>query len=813
MGHTQKNIFTSKAHVLEFLQTSTKKSSIEQLMYFTIKDWKNDQKSILLKIKKLFCTSKVLIIRSSALGEDSIKNSYAGAYSSILNVSPKSNLSIKNAIKSVIQSYEDNFNFNPKNQILIQNQTIDVSKSGVIFTVTPRIGAPYYVINYEDGGTTTKTTHGLSNKTIKIYRNHKVSKLEKPWKSLIISIKELERLCNSDTLDIEFAITNSQQIIIFQVRPITSIKNRMNKKSLNIFSQKLNYNKKKYLNLIQPNHVPGKKTLFSDMSDWNPAEIIGNNPNNLDYSLYHYLITKNIWHKSRTFLDYRDVNPYNLMVKFGNKPYIDLRGSFNSLIPNNFSDKLTKKLLDFYFSKLTDNPYLHDKVEFEILFTCYDFMIDKRLVELKKHGFTVADISKIKENLCRFTRNTILNEFKTISYCQTLLDQLVKRRNQLLTNLDISKLSHDELIIIIKQLLDDCRSYGTFPFSIMARLSFIGTILLKSYQEYSKSENFFDTFISSLSTPLTDIQNDLINYKNKKISKNDFLLKYGHLRPGTYNITNTIYSNNDKFLSEINFTKKNKLKKLNFDSKAFSKILSKELNLPIDLNILNLISTSIVQREKFKFEFTKNLSIALELIASVGKNHGFSRSDISNLEISIILRSKNQSKSKITKQWKQKIDSRKNIRIIHNNLILPQLITSQNDFEVINYYDSKPNYITNKIIKNRVLELKNDTKLQSIENSILLIENADPGYDWIFTKKPAGLITKYGGVASHMAIRCAEIGLPATIGCGEILYEKLKSSLKIQLDCKHQQIFVLEHNKFDNYIEERKILKSLGYII
>ena len=64
-----------------------------------------------------------------------------------------------------------------------------------------------------------------------------------------------------------------------------------------------------------------------------------------------------------------------------------------------------------------------------------------------------------------------------------------------------------------------------------------------------------------------------------------------------------------------------------------------------------------------------------------------------------------------------------------------------------------------------------------------------------------------------MVIRCAEIGLPATIGCGEILYEKLKSSSKIQLDCKHQQIFVLENKKFDKYIEERKILKSLGYII
>ena len=57
-----------------------------------------------------------------------------------------------------------------------------------------------------------------------------------------------------------------------------------------------------------------------------------------------------------------------------------------------------------------------------------------------------------------------------------------------------------------------------------------------------------------------------------------------------------------------------------------------------------------------------------------------------------------------------------------------------------------------------------------MSGSIVFIPNADPGFDWIFSKKPSGLITKYGGIASHMAIRCAELGLPAAIGCGEILF-------------------------------------------
>ncbi len=63
-----------------------------------------------------------------------------------------------------------------------------------------------------------------------------------------------------------------------------------------------------------------------------------------------------------------------------------------------------------------------------------------------------------------------------------------------------------------------------------------------------------------------------------------------------------------------------------------------------------------------------------------------------------------------------------------------------------------------------------------------------------------------------MSIRCAEVGLPAAIGCGEILYEQLLSSSKVLLDSKNKQIIILEHKENDEYVEERKVLKSLGYI-
>ena len=49
---------------------------------------------------------------------------------------------------------------------------------------------------------------------------------------------------------------------------------------------------------------------------------------------------------------------------------------------------------------------------------------------------------------------------------------------------------------------------------------------------------------------------------------------------------------------------------------------------------------------------------------------------------------------------------------------------------------------------------------KDFSNKIIFIENADPGYDWLFGLGISGLVTKYGGANSHMAIRCAEFSLP-----------------------------------------------------
>jgi hypothetical protein len=78
----------------------------------------------------------------------------------------------------------------------------------------------------------------------------------------------------------------------------------------------------------------------------------------------------------------------------------------------------------------------------------------------------------------------------------------------------------------------------------------------------------------------------------------------------------------------------------------------------------------------------------------------------------------------------------------------------------------------------------------SLKKKILFIESGDLGYDWIFILCPLGLITKYGCVASHMAIKCRGFGVLSALGCGDLLYSKVKQVSSVILDCENRRIIL-----------------------
>ena len=804
--------FKSKADTLIFLQKKLIKGKIEEIFSFTVLDWKINKKQIIRKTIDKFYPDEI-IVRSSARGEDSVDTTEAGKYKSIQNISTQIKKNLENSINEVILAYTEKENENQENQVLIQRQTTEVITNGVVFTRTPDNGSPYYVINFSDSKETDNVTKGEISNLIKIFRNCEKKIIPKKWKKLISVLEEIESIFETDFLDIEFGITK-KDIVIFQVRPLTTVKKVTEIENLQKRIEKLiKQNQKKYQKLRVEKKK--KQNYFSDMADWNPAEIIGNNPNPLDYSLYDFLFMQDSWQKGRIKIGYDKNNQSNLMEKFGNKPYINIRKSFYSLFPEKLSKKTKNKLMKFYFKKLEQNPYLHDKVEFHILFSCYDFTFNDRKKELEKFGFDKNEIKELKEKLIKFT-NKIIKDFPTIKeYYIKDTEQMTKNRNEINSQLLANPKNKKAYFEYAENLLIDCKKFGAINFASMARIAFIGNILLKSLKEKNViDENFVHEIMSSISSPLLEIQNDLDLYNKKKLTKKKFLSKYGHLRPGTYDITAERYNENQEFLQNIKFLKKPKVKFQKFQKNfKIQNILKNNKISANDKEFIIFLKDAIRLREVLKFEFTKNLSEALSLITKGGKHFGFSRNELAYLELKNIFHLKKIDEKNIWGNCNEKIHNNQKRKKINEFLISPPLIFSEKDFYVINYNLSKPNFITMKKITAEIEKISNiHDKNIDFSKRIIYIENADPGYDWIFTKNPAALITKYGGVASHMAIRCAELGLPAAIGIGEIIFQKIDNAGKILLDCENQQIIVLENLKNEQYIEEKKILKSLGYI-
>lgn len=784
----------TKANNLEYLASNLKKSMIDSFISFTVKDWYDDYNRILKRIinSKL---EETLIIRSSALCEDNLNQTFAGAFKSVLNIPKEDEGSLISSINEILASYEEKHHFNPLNQIIIQNQLIDPKLSAVIFTRDPNTLSPYYTIEFDDTSGKTNLVTGFGNrKQIRIIKCMS-SNVCYPWSLIIPAINEIEKLYAKRTIIIELALDQKDNIHMFQTRMLPMRKNHALRNLDRKFMETIRDSFEKLNKITRYNY------FFSNMSDWNPAEMLGVNPRELSLSLYRFLITKDVWRDARSSIGYTDASPRELMFIISGKPYIDVESSLRSLTPALLSENLVDKLVKYQIKRLIRSPFLHDKIEFEIAYSCSDIEIPKRTSLLPKHRFKIEEIQEIQVSLTALTQNIFKNFSKILQESKNSLDEMKKIRNQYLQQDYFNEdLSLQEGLRFLSSLLTACKNLGVFPFARLARLAFICHDLILQLQKRGVlTHKFYQKFANSIKTIPSEINENYNLVKSGNINKEDFLRKYGHLRPGTYDITIPRYD-------QINFTildfQRNKISnmKSNFviNSDIISKVekVFKDSNLNIEsIDFFNFVKQSIIWREKSKFEFTKVISDSLELLAGLGKNLGFSRRELSNLNIFQILLDENfnHKDSEIKKVWKKVIRKNLKLKNAYDKVVLAPTFTSKVDLFYVKVLESKPNFVTNDVIEAPIIVIDKIPfkKLPDLYKKIVVIEAADPGYDWIFSKGIAGFITKYGGVASHMAVRCAEYRIPAAIGCGELIYSQIIGANNVRIDANEKKILII----------------------
>jgi hypothetical protein len=593
---------------------------------------------------------------------------------------------------------------------------------------------------------------------------------------------ELEAVLGLDAVDFEFGTTGEGLPFLFQARPLVmktqpDVSAADHERVLCLIETKVE-------GALRPKpYLHGDRTVFGVMPDWNPAEIIGVRPRPLALSLYRDLVTDSIWAYQRHNYGYKNLRSFPLLIDFHGLPYIDVRVSFNSFVPADVEGNLADRLVNHYVDQLVAAPALHDKVEFEIVHSCYSFDLRERLARLPADGFSDAERERLADSLRQLTNRIINNRDGLWRKDVERIEELERRRDALLAA-DIDAVTR------IYWLLEDCKRYGTLPFAGLARAGFIATQMLRSLVTTGVMvEDELSRFMNSLDSVSSEMIRD-----QRQLPRTAFLAKYGHLRPGTYDILSPRYDEAPDRYFEWGVAGDNEPEAIEpfalslRQMRAIERLLE-EHRLELDVvGLFDFLEAAIRNREHAKFVFTRSLSDALSLFAQLGAGFGFSVDDMSYADITCIRRLYDGS-DEPRRTLAESVGRGRERHRMTRQLNLPPLIARGAEVWRFHQPSAEPNFITQK---ETVGAVRSVDMPATLDGGIVLLPNADPGYDWIFSRNIAGFVTAYGGVNSHMAVRAGELGLPAVIGAGEQLYSQWAQAKRLRLDCLNRHVQVLQ---------------------
>ncbi|CAL9539636.1 L-glutamine kinase [Actinosynnema sp. ALI-1.44] len=762
-----------KAEMLGLLSSSAAGYHVPRFTTLNADAWQEDAPGQLARVRRDLPGCVHVAVRSSAVDEDTTDDSAAGKYTTVLDVPLEDDDAVSSAVDRVV---DDMFCKSPVrggHVVIVQEMVGEPRVAGVATTVDAATGAPYFIVSYEATEQTDSVTAGY---TVPRF----LAIPDWAWRCTapdglspaLAAVREVRDRVGHPAVEVEFAIDRGGRVHVLQVRPI--VRNPVEPHGHGGIVRR----KVTALRRLRQHAA----LLLSDMADWNPAEMLGEAPRPLAYSLYREFITRETWRRARGALGYHEPLGRELMFRVGGRPYVDVRASLASLVPASVPASLREKLVDIGVERVRASPESHDSIEFDAAVSHAGLDTERSLHAVYGDSLSARERHQVRRHLVPLS-----NRLTGVA----AIDELVGLE-QWLSGVEVdatwAESRRDPAAWFRSDAFRRLSAELPLRFAIAARHGFLAHSFLTEMQSLDILDgDRVAELRRTIRTVATDFLDAAAHAADGTLDAESFRLKYGHLRPGTYDVRSAAYATHTRIpwsgspratAPEFRLTRG--------EAGALTQAIRRsELDIGADY-LIEYVRCAVRLREYAKFVYSKLVSATLGAVAALGRPAGLTTDDLSFLTLPDVLRAaRGEGPAFLVRRAARRSEHHRR----QCTVVTPSVIRDPDDLLLVIERDGRPTFVTDHVVRSRVEILTDlDGPTRDVAGAIVCVERADPGYDWLLAAGVAGLITRFGGPNSHLAVRCAELRVPAAIGCGQAVYRRVAGHHEVELDCSSRQI-------------------------
>jgi len=730
---------------------------IPAFITLTLDEWRAAPDCVFERCQARLPASVRLAVRSDARAEDG-EQTHAGAFSTRLNVDWAH---LGRAISEVVADLGAT-----GDAIIVQAMAQSMRYTGVAATHRIDDGAPWYCIELDASGEPCVTAGRASGRLYAFARDQargfssSSSRMTPAATAALRLIMHIEDVVGNVPVEIEFALCGSSdddlQAELLQVRRFPKAQSRWLQPAVRQGPAPLLPSLAALAERDSLTAVAGSGTVYSLMADWNPAELIGSHPRPLALSLFERLIADGVWWQARSSLGYRAApSPaVPLLAVLAGRPFVDVRRSANSLLPAALDGDAAERIVRHWLAKLAALPELHDKVEFAVYRTATDFRRD------------VDVANEYAEVLTGPERAAWAQQLQTLTAAMMTSDVASARPP--------ARAPGGDAVAFVQAAIDTARA-----FAVVARIAFVAGAQMRSAEARGALAMERLQQLVALASP-------------RDATADPWLLaEAGYdqaLRSGMFDIRQEPWRVSQRRFAGAGSGPRDvpdaAFELTIVEQRAIAALL-RDANIPLPaVEWLAFAQRATARRECAKRVLGYAIDRVFAAMLADGAHAGMTADDLSWLTLSQWFDGRVLDPEARHRRWTVATGDARRRYQEQSRIITSPVLRNELDRFLADSLGILPNFVGRQTVEGRVEVVTDPASAprDALRGRVVAIVQADPGYDWLFACNIAGLVTAWGGANSHMAIRCAETGTTAAIGCGEAAFARIAQSTHARID-------------------------------